>query len=72
MTVYTNLPVAELCVNGVSLGTRVARNGVMKWDGVQLRLGENGLRVFAVIAGDDDYVTVEETVVLTCRPGGGV
>ena len=66
-----NLPVAELCVNGVSLGTRVARNGVMKWDGVQLRLGENGLRVFAVIAGDDDYVTVEETAVLTCRPGGG-
>ena len=38
VTVYTNLPVAELCVNGVSLGTRVARNGVMKWDGVQLRL----------------------------------
>ena len=72
VTVYTNLPVAELCVNGVSLGTRVARNGVMKWDGVQLRLGENGLRVFAVIAGDDDYVTVEETAVLTCRTGGGV
>ena len=44
----------------------------MKWDGVQLLLGENGLRVFAVIAGDDDYVTVEETAVLTCRPGGGV
>ena len=62
----------ERGVVAVWRGYRVARNGFMKWDGVQVGLGENGLRVFAVIAGDDDYVTVEETAVLTCRPGGGV
>ena len=56
----------------MSLGTRVARNGVMKWDCVLLRLCEIGLRGFAVMAGDEYYVTVEETAVLTCRTGGGV
>src|SRR5699024_6116878 len=36
VTVYSNLPVAELVVNGESVGTRVARGGVMRWDGVRL------------------------------------
>lgn len=70
VTVYSNLPVAELVVNGESVGTRVARGGVMRWDGVRLRQGDNALRVFAVTAADDDYLTVEDTARLTLLPGG--
>lgn len=70
VTVYTNLSVAELYLDGVSLGTRTAGDGVMRWEGVTLRPGDNPLRVCSIVARDDDYLTVEDAAVLTFRPEG--
>lgn len=68
ITVYSNLPVAELFVNGESLGTQVARNGVMTWENVQLRTGNNQLSAFSVISQGDDYVTLEDHMTLLYVP----
>ena len=68
ITVYSNLPVAEIFVNGVSLGTQVARNGVMTWENVQLRTGNNQLSAFSVISQGDDYVTLEDHMTLLYVP----
>ena len=68
ITVYSNLPVAELFVNGESLGAQVARNGVMTWENVQLRTGNNQLSAFSVISQGDDYVTLEDHMTLLYVP----
>lgn len=68
ITVYSNLPVAELFVNGESRGTQVARNGVMTWENVQLRTGNNQLSAFSVISQGDDYVTLEDHMTLLYVP----
>ena len=68
ISVYSNLPVAELFVNGVSLGTEVAHNGVITWKNVAMRTGANQLSVFSVISQGDDYVTLEDDMNILCLP----
>lgn len=68
IAVYSNLPVGELFVNGTSLGTQVARNGVMTWENVKMRQGTNELSVFSVISEGDDYVTLEDDMKILYVP----
>lgn len=68
ITVYSNLPAAEVFVNGVSLGIRNARNGVMRWDSVQLSSGSNRVAVCPVTSEGSDMAAVGDEAVIVYNP----
>lgn len=70
IVVYTNQSIAELYLNGSSLGTCMATNGVMRWENVELTPGENEIYVFTIIATNDNYVTVGDSATITYLPDG--
>lgn len=54
---YSNLPEAELFVNGISQGRRTGRNGTFVWNGVRLK---EGMNVIEARSGDQrDYTRIE-------------
>lgn len=55
--VYTNLPEAELSVNGVFLGTAESKDGRIVWEDVDLERGTNSIEVTS--RGITDRTTVE-------------
>ncbi len=57
ITVYTNLPSAELFVNGRSMGERNAVDGIVTWDNVTLKRGKNEIDAFA--GSQQDHIEVE-------------
>lgn len=69
ITVYSNQPVAELFVGGVSKGTRTGSNGVFVWDNIQLVDGANELSAVSVVsAREGECITVEDKAVITYAP----
>lgn len=67
--VYSNMPAAELYVNGISCGTRNAENGVMKWDGVRLEPGSNRVSVRGSV-DDAGSGVVKDDIELSYSPQG--
>ena len=45
--VFSNVSEAELFVNGVSQGVRQPVSGVMRWDGVVMKVGDNNIEVLS-------------------------
>ena len=68
ITVYSNLPSAELFRNGVSLGTQDCKNGTMVWSGVELTDGNNEFTVTAIVESEDNYMTIQDNAVLNYAP----
>lgn len=67
--VYTNQPAAELLLNGRSLGTRPAQDGVVRFS-VPFGPGRNQLRAVAAGAGLEDALTVDFQLILAQLTSG--
>ncbi len=58
--VYTNLPSAELTVNGVFCGARESEGGVMTWSNLDLDYGTNNIEVTAQGLTDSTIIDIPE------------
>ena len=58
--VYSNRGEAELYLNGISLGTKMGRNGVFRWEQVQMNEGVNTLEVYADGTFDEAKITIRK------------
>lgn len=70
IVVYSNLPVAELFVNGSSMGVRNAENGVMRWREIPLAAGCNEVTVVSSPDDGADDGRVQNSAVLVYSPQG--
>lgn len=70
ITVYSNVPSAELFLNGVSKGVVRGQNGTLVWGNMELKEGANNISVKCV--AENGAAVCEDTVVLNYVPVGRV
>lgn len=56
--VYTNLVEVELFVNGVSIGTKQVKDGVVKWDNITLKSGNNVIEARSGRVSDSSNIEI--------------
>jgi beta-galactosidase len=66
--VYTNLPSVTLAVNGETIGTQTTEDGIVVWDNITLKKGNNGI----VVTGEQNGKTLTDSCVWVLDSGFGM